>query len=300
MIRIITILLITITFNTIAQSPQFTLQRSLPQLANSGFTGSSQVNRLVIGSSFESIGKNFYALSNYIGYDQYVKKLHGGLGVEINQSIFGNFDLQGSTQFMVNYAYHQSITRKLNLSVGIGGGVSSMFNHFIFTDEFGTVINDTTSHSTKFRWKTGLVLHTANFYFGAQYIPKIEFRDLLEQVDQSLLTVFIGGDLKPFENKSLSISPSLLYTNQNSFQNINFQLAFSTARFGLGINTTFRDNFSVFGALYFNRFDLKYNINNDISPLSSNSQFGHELVFKYKFKSGSLPIRTSFFGPKLF
>jgi len=296
---ILLLLILAFSKTGLTQEPQFSLQRSLPQLANSAFTGTSNFNRLSVGTYFRPIAKSIYLFNNYVGYDQYVNKLHGGLGVEISQSVFGNFHSHSVNQFMLNYAYHQRLTSKLKLSIGLGGGISTRFDRFNQIDSIGSIIGDTAVYTTNFRWKAGVLLHSENFYFGLQYIPAIGLQNNPYQLDNELLKVYIGGVLRPFKNKDLSLSPSLYYATQDGFQSMTLQLAFATQKYAFGLNLTNGDNLGAFGAMYFDKFDIKYSYNRSFSPLSSTGNGGHELIFNYKFKSkNSIPTTT--FTPKLF
>lgn len=296
---ILLILILTFSKTGLTQEPQFSLQRSLPQLANTAFTGTSNFNRLAIGTYYLPIAKNIYYLTSYVGYDQYVDKLHGGLGAEISQSVFGNLHSHSINQFMVNYAYHQRLTSKFKLSVGLGGGISTRFDRFNLIDSLGSILGDTAIYRSNFRWKAGVLVHSENFYFGLQYIPAVGSKNNLYQFDYDLFKGFIGGDLRPFKNKNLSLSPSMLYTTQDGFQSMTLQLAFATQKFALGVNSTNLDNLGGFGAMYFDKFDIKYNFNRSFSPLSWTGKGGHELIFNYKFKSKNNISATSF-TPKLF
>ena len=297
LIRSIFILLFAV--NTVAQETQFNLLRSLPQQANTAFTGSSGQNRLVIGSSYIGYLQNFYNLSNYVGYDQYVKKLHGGLGVELNQLTYWNFNTRGTTRLMLNYAYHANLADRLKLSAGIGAGIQHDYMNISSANPYATLAEDSTLNAVNFRWKTGFVLHSNNLYFGSQFVSGAKSRKEPNLSSRSFFTLVGGGAIKPFKNKELAFSPSFLYAYQDGFQSLQLQMVFSTGKFALGVNSTFNSSIGILGAAYFKKFDLKYHYNMRTSPLSYPSLQEHEFIFTYHFKSMN-NTRDKFFAPKLF
>ena len=297
LIRTIFILLIAV--NTVAQETQFNLLRSLPQQANAAFTGSSDQNRLVIGSSYIGYLQSFYNLSNYVGYDQYVKKLHGGLGVELNQMAYWNFKTRGTTRLMLNYAYHANLTDRLKLSAGIGAGMQHDYMNKSSLDPYASIVEDTTLNAVNFRWKTGFVLHSKNLYFGSQFVSGAKSDNEPNLRSRSFLTVFGGGVIRPFKNKELTFNPSFLYGYQDGFQSLQLQLVFSTRKFAIGVNSTSYSSIGILGAAYFKQFDLKYHYNMRTSPLGYQGIQDHEFIFTYHFKSLN-NTRDKFFSLKLF
>jgi len=284
---------------TFGQEQQFNLQRSLPLEANAAFAGSGGANRLVIGTHYQPFVKNYFSLSNYVGYDQYVKKLHGGLGIDLNQTIYKTYNNYSLNRVMVNYAFHQKITEKLKLSLGVGAGFARSSQHFEFTDTSGLVVSDTTFYNMSFRYKAGVILHSKNFYIGAQYIPSTKLITSPYQQYFQLFKLYAGGQLSPFNNKELTFSPSVLFSSQSGYQLLDLQLAFATPKFAVGINTTVNRKIGGFAGVYFNKFNLKYHYAINMSSLSSAHRQSHELVFNIQLNASS-STNPAFFGPKLF
>ena len=234
-----------------------------------------------------------------MGYDQYVKKLHGGLGVELNQMAYWNFKTRGTTRLMLNYAYHANLTDRLKLSAGIGAGIQHDYMNISSANPYATVLDDTTLNAVNFRWKTGFVLHSKNLYFGSQFISGAKSDNKANLSSRSYLTLLGGGVIRPFKNKELTFNPSFLYGYQDGFQSLQLQLVFSTRKFALGVNSSRYSSIGLLGAAYFKSFDLKYHYNMRESPLTYAGLQDHEFIFTYHFKSAN-NSRDKFFAPKLF
>jgi type IX secretion system PorP/SprF family membrane protein len=106
-----------------AQDPFFTQYNSAPIYLNPGFTGSTGEARAAASfrDQWPAISGNF--ITTNASYDQYFEKLHGGLGINLQNDLAGQATVQ-TNNAALTYAFHLPLFgNKLVVQPGISVGL---------------------------------------------------------------------------------------------------------------------------------------------------------------------------------
>lgn len=202
---------------------------------NPALAGIEGVSRLSIGyrNQWPNSGSSY--VTYQANYDQFVEKLHGGVGISIMN------DRQGSGVFNSNsidliYNYQFRATRKLSFSGGIQAGVgqrgfdgsSLLFASMIRNNNPGGDLFE--NYSIFFPdFATGFHATYMNLYGGASIHHLIEpvITDMQARLDRKYS--LYAGALIPVIDKSighqvLSLSPNIIISQQSQIQQLSYGL----------------------------------------------------------------------------
>jgi len=284
-----------------AQDPEFTQFYSNPVYLNPAFAGSTQSGRLGINfrNQWAGIDNPFRTLS--ISYDQYVKKVTGGFGIQFVNDGAGSGTYHSNSIAGV-YSYHTVLNRKYNLNVGARAGYtekSIKWSEMTFGDmidpERGFVYESKELIPLKSRGyldlSTGVIIYSKDLFAG------LGVHHLHEPITS------LSGDYKLQRRYSLhagmnlkmgnqirgeyTLSPNVLYTRQGEFSQLNMGLYLHTGVITAGVWYRTTDAIILLFGVKTSKYTIGYSFDMTISRLTMGTGGAHELSFVVK-----LPTRT--------
>ena len=304
----------TILFNNRgnAQDAQFSQFYANPLYLNPAMAGAEICPRAVLNyrNQWPGLAKSFI---NYnASFDQYIPKLHGGVGILVNMDNAGDGILK-TTQAGVMYAFSFQAAENLYINMAIQG---TFFQKTLNWDllQFGDQIDPQqgfvlptgetppTSNSVIFPdFSSGLVFGWKGILHGGVAVhhltePNMAFYDQVENKLPMKITGHIGANIN-LEGGGLGfaedtepkfyIAPNLLYQQQGDFHQLNAGIY--VIRLPIVIGTWFRHNFENADAIIvlvgINYKNLKIGYSYDIttSKLKSNTGGSHEVSLAWQF-----------------
>ena len=247
----------------IAQDVSFSQFYTNPLYLNPAFAGSAGVPRVAL--QYRNQWNKFdNAFTNYsVGLDIPVKKLQGGIGLNILNDSQAN-NILNSLQINMAYSVFVRLSEKFKLHGGLQAGFnqnSLKVDKLIFPDNldpnFGNhsitqeIISDPNFSFVDF--SSGILVYSNRVFIGAaaHHIaePQQSYYSGQENVGKlyrkytahigARLPVFLQGHLR----KKFDISPQLIVQQQGDFQQINYGM-FAT-KHGLTAGAWFRQNFGM-------------------------------------------------------
>jgi len=211
---------------------------------------------------------------------------HHGIGFMIVSDQAGPIN---QTNIDLTYAYHLGLTDRINLAVGVQGGV----NHVILNTSQITLENPfdpAIANGNNSQWKpdlgAGFWLYSSNYYFGAsvqQLLPENLYFSTNNTYNQSKTVpqYFVTGGVKLFLTDDLAILPSFLVKVINPLPltyDINAKLSFRD-KFWIGGSYRRDDSFGVLAGLNISSFiNIGYSYDITTSALNTVSNGTHEIV----------------------
>ncbi len=193
------------------------------------------------------------------------------------------------TNIDITYAYHLGLTDRLNLAVGVQGGV----NHISLNTSELTLENPldpAIANGNNSQWKpdlgAGIWLYGANYYFGAsvqQLLPENLYFSSNDDYNQSKTVpqYFITSGVKLFLNDDLTLLPSFLIKVIEPTPityDINAKLSFKD-KFWIGASYRRDDSFGILAGLNISSFiNIGYSYDITTSALNTVSNGTHEIV----------------------
>jgi type IX secretion system PorP/SprF family membrane protein len=299
-IIVITCFLVVGISNLFAQDPEFTQFYANPLYLNPAFAGSVRCPRLVMNYRHEwpSISGTYVTTS--ASYDQYVNALHGGIGVLVMNDRAGEGTLT-TTNYSGIYSYHLAITRTFSIIAGFQATFTQKrldWSKLVFGDQIDSrlgyvfqtkeQIPDASIINSDF--SAGLLAFSNRFYGGFVVNHLTEPNESFYGNNQvSLLprkyTGHIGMSL-PLDRES-SISPNILYQQQQDFRQINFGLYMNRGPLvgGLWVRTSNRNADSFIALVGVQQGLIRFGYSYDITvyKLALISGGSHEISLSLQF-----------------
>jgi len=223
---------------------------------------------------------------------------HSGIGLMISNDVIGPFT---TTSVMGTYAYHIGISKKTNLSAGIGIGatkVSLDANKTSFVGGSSTTQVDPAVYTSGQLGKTNLDMNAGLWLYSANYFIGVAAQQLLPQgIDFSnpnIVQVGTKGKMVPhffstvgyrfLLGEDLNILPSIMVKTVSPLP----------SQVDLNVKCTYRDNFW-FGGTYrggygfaafagfnaLNIFNLSYSYDYSTTPINTISSGTHEIIIGF-------------------
>ena len=293
---IITVALIsTMAFS---QDPEFTQFYANPLYLNPAFAGSAQCPRLILNyrNQWPGIENAFQTYSG--SYDQYVKKLSGGLALQMVRDGSGQGTFQ-TTSASVSYAYYTNINKHVSLSVGFKAGfLQKSINWEALT--YGDMIDKNKGFIYESSEQAGINSRSSvDFSAGVMAFSKKAFIGFatnhlaqpqigLTDQDARLMrrytghvgfTIPIGGD----NISNLSLSPNVLFTAQDKFKQLNLGLYAKKGLLTAGFWYRSDDAMIILVGVETSRYKIGYSYDVTISQLADGSAGAHEVSFTFQF-----------------
>jgi len=276
-----------------AQDPEFTQFYANPMYLNPAFAGSAQAGRVGINfrNQWASIDNAFRTFS--VSYDQYVKGVAGGLGIQFIHDGAGSGTFHSNSVVGV-YAFQTALNRKYNLNFG---GKVGFTDKSVKWDEmtFGDMIDPYQGfiyESNEIRPRqsrnyldlsVGALIYSKNIFAGVAVYHLHE--PITGLVGDSRLSrrysVHAGTNIEigdQFTGK-YTFSPNLLYTKQGEFEQLNMGLYFKSGVITAGVWYRSTDAIILLFGVKTTKYNIGYSYDMTISRLTMASGGAHELSF---------------------
>ncbi|MCX6271306.1 MAG: type IX secretion system membrane protein PorP/SprF [Bacteroidetes bacterium] len=293
-----------------AQDPIFSQFYANPLYLNPALAGSVICPRLSFNyrNQWPAIAGTYVTYN--ASYDQYWDKISGGVGFLAMSDRAGEGALTTNT-FSGIYSYRLVINRKLSLNAGFQASYFQRridWDKLTFPDmidpKYGFVNNTMEKQPPKLSigfadFSSGLLLsHSESFFAGVAVHHLTQpnegfYSDISSKLNMKL-TVHAGGiiDLRRRSrgNRSLedpTLSPNILYQQQQHFQQLNYGVYFNRYPFvgGLWFRQNFNnpDAFILLAGFEQPSFKLGYSYDLTVSKLTNITGGAHEVSFSWLF-----------------
>lgn len=290
-----------------AQDPQFSQFYANLLYLNPAFAGSDKCPRIALAyrNQWPALGSTYVTYS--ASYDQHVDFLEGGLGLHVMQDVQGDGAINTS---YINgmYAYTAPISRNFAIKGGFQASYiqRKLKMDFIFPDMihplygpiYQTAETSVPTDNTKgfFDFSAGIIGFNKNSYFGIAVHhltePSESFRNNSDAVLPRKYTVHFGTTIQlssmRFKRNELSISPNLIFQQQQNFQQLNY--GFYLNRNSIVGGIWFRQNFNFHYDAFImmlgfvqEKFKFSYSYDLTISKLRNQTLGAHEVTLAATF-----------------
>ena len=290
-----------------AQDPEFSQFYANPLYLNPALAGTPKCPRACLNyrNQWPALGKTYVTYS--ASYDQRVKALEGSLGLLIYQDVQGDgainttnisgmysYTFQISRNLMLNAAFQASyIQKKLNWDFIFPDMIHPLYGPIYPTSEILVPTDNTKGH---FDFSAGFIGYNRNYFFGLGIHhltqPTESFRGIDDAVLPRKFTVHFGTNIPlkgiGVKKDELSISPNLLFQQQQDFQQMNW--GFYLNRKGIVVGTWFRqnltfhyDSFIMLLGYVEEKMKFAYSYDLTTSQLRNQTLGAHEVSFSFIF-----------------
>ena len=297
-----------VSFNSLAQDPQFTQFYANPIYLNPAFAGSYGCPRFNMNyrNEWPSLSGNYVTYS--MSYDQYFKNISGGIGIIATHDQQGQGTIYTSSLGLI-YSYHLKVNRKFSM---LFGAKAAMMNKYLDWDKltFGDMIDPRRG----FIYATGDVPRGGNRYFfdasaGFVGFSKSFFFGFaahhLNRPNESMiigvsklpirLTGHMGAEIKLGKKSQYtnvtSIMPNVIYQYQNGFQELALGTYIKYGAFNIGAWYRNRDAFILSIGINTGKFRLGYSYDVTVSKLNNGVSGGsHEVSLGLNLNCQDKPV----------
>jgi type IX secretion system PorP/SprF family membrane protein len=194
-----------------------------------------------------------------------------------------------TTTFDVSYAYHMQLGNKLNLSMGVAGGLSRVaidINALLLENPRDPALNNAANAQLLPDLSVGMWLYGANFFSGLsvqQILPqKLSFSGNEQyNTGKQVPHVFLNSGYKFYLAEDLNITPSILFKyipNVPLSVDVNVKMGFKD-RIWIGAGYRKQDALNMMAGFNINHlFNLTYSYDVTTSTLNQVSRGSHEIV----------------------
>ncbi len=313
LLKTLKVLVVIIAFlsNSIqAQDPVLSQFYAAPLQLNpafAGITNSPKIN-LNYRNQWSSI---FNAYTTYAAsYDQYLQNVNSGIGFAVLMDRAGD-GIYNTGNFNIVYSYKLPINQNTYIKGGIQAGlyqVSLDWDKLVFIDQLDPISGQTQLSEENrpdqlsksyFDVSTGLLVYNRLFYGGISIFHLNSPNESILNINEGLLNglpmrlslhggmqIYLSKDNKT-KNKPF-ISPNILYTKQDKFQQLNIgaYAGMSSVFAGAWFRHSFGNPDAVIFSLGFSKslFKIGYSYDYTISRLNSESNGSHELSVLINFE----------------
>jgi type IX secretion system PorP/SprF family membrane protein len=234
--------------------------------------------------SFESDGSDPRSRSYTQNYT--ASPAHHGLGFLAVSDKAGQLS---TTTFDVSYAYHLQLNNKLNLSLGVAGGLSRVaidINALLLENPRDPALNNAANAQLLPDLSVGMWFYGANFFSGLsvqQILPlKLSFSgDGQYNTGKQVAHVFLNSGYKFYLAEDLNITPSVLFKYVSHVPlsvDVNVKMGFKD-RIWVGAGYRKQDALNMMAGFNINHlFNLTYSYDVTTSTLNQVSRGSHEIV----------------------
>lgn len=234
--------------------------------------------------SFEGVGNDPRSRSYTQNYT--ASPAHHGLGFLAVSDKAGQLS---TTTFDVSYAYHMQLSNKLNLSLGVAGGLSRVaidINALLLENPRDPALNNAANAQLLPDLSAGLWLYGANFFSGLSVqqilLQKLSFSgDEQYNTGKQVAHVFLNSGYKFYLAEDLNITPSVLFKyipHVPLSVDVNVKMGFKD-RIWVGAGYRKQDALNMMAGFNINHlFNLTYSYDVTTSDLNQVSRGSHEVV----------------------
>lgn len=231
------------------------------------------------------------------------KRLDHGAGAYMVSDTYGAFT---NTSGYITYALHLSLTKTLNMSLGIAGGLSGwkLDTKAIGVAESGDETYDyLMSQGMKrsfFDMNSGIWVFTNRFYVGysSSQLLQNQIRDInIPATSKAHVHHFVTGGYKFIINDDMTITPSMMFKNMRptpSTVDISAKVNYQEQIWG-GLSYRTNDALVIFaGYTIIDKINVSYSYDVTLSDLNNYSSGSHEIVLGYMFYKPAQKSSVSF------
>lgn len=281
---------------TKAQDMQFTQFYANPLYLNPAFAGSTYCPRVCLNYRNQWPNLSGTYVSYSASYDRYVDAISGGLGLLVTSDNQARGTLKTTTASLM-YSYSLDITRSFSIKAALQ---ATYFQKAI--DRSKLSFGDMIDARRGFVWNTneavpvrnkqnadfsaGLLGYSKRYFFGVT-------ANHITQPDEGLigpsrlplkLTVHGGAIIELEKGSESSLSPNILFQQQQNFTQLNLGLYFVKEHFVAGLWYRNSDAFIVLIGLQNRNLKLGYSYDVTVSKLASNTAGSHEISLQVQFE----------------
>ena len=302
----LSVILMSMTLTGRSQDPEFSQFYANPLYLNPAFAGAENFNRAILNyrNQWPSIDNGFITYN--ASYDQFIGKLHGGVGVLFNVDDAGD-GLLTTTQASLMYAYTLQVSYKLFFNFALQGSYfqrSLNWDMLRFGDQIDLLNNLTLPSGEKPPEST--TVRAPDFAVGAIFgyksalhggiavhhltEPNTAFYHSKEDNLPMKITAHLGGNIN-LEGGSMNfdpkffISPNILYQQQGMFHQVNAGVYVTWLPVVLGAwyrhNLENPDAFILLAGIDYRNLKVGYSY--DITVSGINTGGAHELSITWQF-----------------
>ncbi|MCB0540767.1 MAG: PorP/SprF family type IX secretion system membrane protein [Chitinophagales bacterium] len=294
----------------IAQQVEFSQFYAAPLHLNNALAGISYGPRVAINYRNQwpelGDGPNGGFVTYNVSYDQHIEKLHGGVGVQFTSDRVSNNKIVLNTVSAM-YSFQIRASKKFGIKLGLGGSYNHRYINWydmLFYDQINPlsgfyqsigVPNATTEippgnfNKHFFNANTGIVFFSNKYYGGIAAHNLVPEKDYFgNSTNRTRLAINAGAFYKLGKGyqKKYWISPQVLYTYQNNFNQITVGslVGYDFIYLSLWMRHTINNFDAVIGGIGFKKSVLRFGYTFDInvSPLKGTAG-SHELSFVFNF-----------------
>ena len=293
------------------RDPSFHLPGKLNNDINFSSAGTVLATRVQAISRLQWYGKGNEQLINQLAVDGYVYGMRGGLGLQLNHSIYKNGAINVSSAAL-SYSPKISVNRSISVEPSVRFKMGAKTLNSSKMEGFDKVEIDRQSVYDYYKegdapigselWYKdlglGLMVNTKWFYVGGQvdnlfkHYDNMYSSDFSNQHRASNHFIAVAGTDWVSKDKSLGISPYVLYQKNEHLSELwagaNFR--YNWFVIGGGVSTMLDPGASL--ELKFEHFSFKYNADFTMSGMTKERSLSHQLTLKFIGK-------TSRFGRKI-
>jgi type IX secretion system PorP/SprF family membrane protein len=299
----LSLLLVALSGELLAQDPTFTQFYANPVYMNPALAGSSGCPRVALNyrNEWPQLTGNYVTYA--AAYDSYFKNISGGVGLVAMHDMQGQGTIQTS-MLGASYSYYLKVNRKFRLMFGTQAAYYQKYLDWSKLT-FGDMIDPRRGFIYQtgdvprgngrrgfFDVSAGMVGFSKNFYFGAAFHH-------LNRPDESLIlgqsrlpikiTGHIGANIKLGQRGRYSsttfLSPNIIYQNQNGFQQLNVGAYLKYESFTIGAWYRNKDAFILTIGINTDNYRIGYSYDLTVSPLGNGVSGGsHEVSLGINLK----------------
>ena len=299
----LSLLLVALSDELLAQDPTFTQFYANPVYMNPALAGSSGCPRVALNyrNEWPQLTGNYVTYA--AAYDSYFKNISGGVGLVAMHDMQGQGTIQTS-MLGASYSYYLKVNRKFRLMFGTQAAYYQKYLDWSKLT-FGDMIDPRRGFIYQtgdvprgngrrgfFDVSAGMVGFSKNFYFGAAFHH-------LNRPDESLIlgqsrlpikiTGHIGANIKLGQRGRYSsttfLSPNIIYQNQNGFQQLNVGAYLKYESFTIGAWYRNKDAFILTVGINTDNYRIGYSYDLTVSPLGNGVSGGsHEVSLGINLK----------------
>lgn len=298
-IIVIPILLFLFTYsgNLFAQDPEFTQFYANPLYLNPALAGTGRCPRVNLNYRNQWPGISGTYVTYSVSLDRHIDAFNGGLGLLVTNDKAGQGTLT-TTNISGIYSYLLNVTRQFSLKVGVQ---ATYFQKSIDWSKltFGDMIDErrgfvyNTNEQQRLQNKSnvdfsaGILGYSKRYFFGfaAHHLTQPDEGLLGVSKLPMKLTGHAGASL-PIGDKGsqTSISPNVLYQQQQDFRQLNLGLYVNKGPVVAGLWYRNQDSFIAVIGFQQHFFKVGYSYDVTVSKLTNATAGSHELSFSIQFE----------------
>lgn len=289
-IKALSLLIVPVLVNDLkAQDVQFTQFYAKPLYLNPAFAGTVRCPRICMNYRNQWPNLSGTYVSYSASYDQHVDALSGGIGFLVTQDDQARGTLK-TTQASLVYSYLITPSREFSIRMALQAGFfqktldKTKLNFGDMIDPKRGFVWNTNEQipsqtKTNLDFSAGILGYSKKYFFGAavQHITQPE-EGLQGNSKLPFKITGHAGAVIPLEKGSeSSISPNILFQQQQNFTQLNLGVYFTRGSFVGGLWYRNSDAFIVLLGIQTDHFKIGYSYDVTVSKLSSNTAGSHEV-----------------------